>query len=176
MPGDVELTRVDLDERVVHHADGIVLRPLRVETRSVRHDARRNARDLDHLIAVYDGHRRSNWIAIQIEVHRVHIGAVGRNLDRRRERSEIDFADERIAIGRVLPQRAKGRAVGRRDVVVLAVGREGDAVRSKQLGGIEPDTSLPFDTRAVRSEADEGDPVVALGCYKYEIGGRWGGR
>ena len=94
MTGDVELTRIDLDERVVHHADGIVFRPLWIETRSVRHDARRDARDLDHLIAIHDRHRGAHGVAVQIEIHGVDVRPVGRDLHRRRERAEVDLADE----------------------------------------------------------------------------------
>ncbi len=48
MTRDPQSRRVDLDERIVHHAGRIVARAGRIEPRPVRHQTRLNAFDLRH--------------------------------------------------------------------------------------------------------------------------------
>ena len=54
-------------------------------------------------------------------------------------------------------------------VVVLAVGGDGEAVRPEQLSGIEADAMIALEPCAVRTIADDGDVVVALGGDENHI-------
>jgi len=75
------------------------------------------------------------------------------------ERSEIDFADERIAIGRVLPQRAKGRAVGRRD-------RAGRDLRPRRRDDAGRDRYRLARCQPALGRDDAGRPHLQLRCLR----------
>ena len=66
--GNIQRTRIDLYERVIHHAYRIVLRTLGVDPRSVRHRASRYAGDFGHFVRRNDGNGRTHPVSVQIEV------------------------------------------------------------------------------------------------------------
>src|SRR5690242_2326055 len=150
-----------------------MLRAQRVETRAMRHDARRDTRHLDHLIAVHDRHGRPHGIAVQVEVDGVYVGTVGRDLHRGRERPELHLAYERVATGRVLPLCTAWRTVRRREVVEVFIGRRGEAVRTGPLRRVAADTMTALDRWPVRPPADEGDVVVSFTRDEHEVGAGW---
>src|SRR5215203_4203006 len=173
VPRDRHRARVDLDERVIHHAGRVMLRALRVEPGPVRHRARRDARDLRHLIHVHDRHGRRLHLAVQVEVHDVRVEPVGRDLERRGERAERDGATQGIADGAELPQLAVRKPVRGGDVVVPFVGRQCDAVWADRLGGISSDLRCALDPRAARPEPNERDTVVPFARHEQQIVDRW---
>src|SRR5688572_1942698 len=65
---DISGRDIYLDEKLVHHADGVVPRPLRVHTTTVRHHARLRAADLRHRPQMHARDGARDVIAVKIEV------------------------------------------------------------------------------------------------------------
>ena len=149
-----ELPGVDLDQHVVHHARRVVLRAVRAQPRAVRHGAGRDPLDLGHLVGRHHRDRRWHLVAVEVEVHDVGQIAVGRHRHRRREKPQLDAADRLVVSRGVLPERAVRRAVAEGDEVVLAVGRDGDAVRAVDIGGQHAGGEAAVQPEPAGTEAD----------------------
>ena len=121
MPSYLERARVDFDQHVVHHADGVVLRPVCAQSRSVRHRARLDARDLHHLIRGHHGYVGRDHLAVQVEIHDPYEIAIGRYLHGRRKVAKHHLSNRCVVLRRVFLQPTKRSPVRGRGIPVFPI-------------------------------------------------------
>ncbi len=166
-----ERARVDFHEHVVHHADRVVLGALRIDPRAVRHDARRNPRHLHHLAGGDDRHRRRHHVAVEVEVDRVQKLPVRRRVEGRRKHAEGHAADDRIAGGRILPDRAEWLPVRQRHVIEPMVRRHRETVRSVDFSRHDAGRHDVIEASPIWSEPHEADAVRRFGGDVHDVFG-----
>jgi hypothetical protein len=113
---------VDLDEEIVHHAGGILMRAVAGDARSVGHDAGGDAGDFEHGVGVDDGNAAGDGIAVQVEIDDVEKIAVRGDVGGGGEKAETDLPNDAIIFGGVFDGGAEWAAVTDGDVEILAVG------------------------------------------------------
>jgi hypothetical protein len=94
----LECARIYLYKQIVHHAGRVMLRPLRVETGTVRHRAGIDACDFQHLARGHDRDGRGDHVAVQIEIDGVKKLAVRRDIHRRRKKPQRDLPDDFVVL------------------------------------------------------------------------------
>ena len=169
---DLEGAGIHLDDLVVHHARRIEERPGRVEAGAVRHRARLDLLDLDHVGGVHHRDRRGDHLAVQVEVGHEGVEPVGRKVERGREVSEQDrIADQCVGAGVKLPQLSIGDPVAGGHEEELAVARDVEPVGPLRLGGHLADHDGPVQGSPFRAEADTVEQIGGLRTHVYVIVG-----
>src|SRR3954463_10355983 len=120
---------------------------------------------LHTLRRVHDRHRRRYHIAVQVEVRRVGVQAVGRDIDRRWKIAEQEaLPNERVGTELVLPVLAVREAVARRHEEELAVAGDRETVRAFHLRRQLADRNRLLDYKSVRTKSKTLDEVRRLGA------------
>src|SRR5277367_492229 len=65
------LFRVDLHQKIVHHAARILPSTVLRHARTMRHHARFDSFHFQHLIGVHHRNAAGHWISVQIEIHHI---------------------------------------------------------------------------------------------------------
>src|SRR4051812_25441850 len=141
---------------------------------------------LHTLRRVHDRHGRWYHIAVQVEVRRVGVQAIRRDIDRRWKIAEQEaLPNERVGTELVLPVLAVREAVARRHEEELAVARDRETVRAFHLRRQLADRNRLLDHKSVGTESKTLDevrrlgtdvqPVVVRGLFRCRHGSRrWG--
>src|ERR1700752_357455 len=90
---------INLHQHIVHHTRRVLLRSLRIQTRTVRHCAGWYPRYLGHRLCRDNGNRRWDHVAVKIEVDHEKKTAVRRNVEGGGKVSEGGFSNHRIVFG-----------------------------------------------------------------------------
>ena len=132
----------------------------------MRHGARGNPRDLNHVIRGHYRYARWNHVTVQIKVHDISEIPVGREIHFRGKHAESDSPDDLVVPCGVLPKRAERLAVGDRNVVVLLVGRNGESMRTINIDGHDSGVDFVIDGGATRTKLHQCDLV---GCLRGNV-------
>lgn len=166
---DLEVDRVDLEQRPAHHRAGVVPQPIGREARAMGHGPGGGAGHLDHSVGIDDRDRAGRHVAVQVEVDAVEQARGGRDLHRRREEPQLHLTDQLVGHGVVLVQQAVGLAVGHGQEPVATVGGHRQAVRPLDLGGLIAHTDDLVDLGHLAIEAHLVDLVRGLRRDVHEV-------